>query len=238
MLVPLISRGWRRWRIRAALSAASAVGAVGCSVAHMALPGDFTGHTQVLAARDRSSGSGALVNESFELGPYGVRDVKRDWASVDEATTGDVTRRETTSSYFYVLKTADVHLEGRCTGRSGGAETQLGDGWSLSSSVRARLECECGPVASLKIEHDEGSVVGTLTHRSRVYDLRAVTALEDGSTQSDPAGYRVDGDEPLAAVDVQHPGRVWLKPDTDEPGRAELTCLLAGLMLYQLPRER
>lgn len=204
----------------------------------MALPGDFTAHTQVLAARERSRGSGVLVNESFELGPYGVSDVKRDWASTDEATSGDVTTSDTAGGYSYVLRGSELRLEGRCDARSGGAETDLGDGWSLSSSFRARLECECGPVASLKLEHDGESFVGTLTQRGHVYDLRAINALEGGSAQSEPAGYRVDGDEPLAAVEVQHPGRVWLKPDVAEPGRGELTCLLAGLMLYQLPSER
>lgn len=204
----------------------------------MALPGDFTGHTQVLVARDRSRGSGVLVNETFQLGPYGVGEVKRDWSSTDEATSGEVTTRDTEGGYSYAMRGGELRIEGRCNGRSGSAEADLGRGWSLSSNFHARLECECGPVASLKLEHDGESFVGTLTHRSRVYDLRAITALEGGSAQTEPAGYRVDGDEPLAAVEVQHPGRVWLKPDVDEPARGELTCLLAGLMLYPLPGGR
>lgn len=204
----------------------------------MALPGDFTGHTQILVARERSRASGVLANESFELGPYGVRDVTRDWSSTEEATSGDVTTSDTGGGYAYVLRGGESRLDGRCSARSGGAEMDLGEGWSLSSSFRARLECECGPVASLKLEHDGESFVGTLSHRNRVYDLRAITTLEGGSDQREPAGYRVDGDEPLAAVELQHPGRVWLKPDVDEPGRAELACLLVGLMLYRLPSER
>jgi hypothetical protein len=243
MFVPLISRGERPAAARARRREAAAVlaaglAAGGCSVAHMALPGDFMGHTQVLAARDRSRASGALVDESFALGPYRVSDVERDWSSTDEATHGDVTSSDSVSGYAYVLRGEQVRIDGRCNARAGGAETDLGDGWSLSSNFRARLECECGPVASLKLEHDGESFVGTLGHRSRVYDLRAVTALEGGRAQSQPAGYRVDGDEPLAAVEVQHPGQIWLKPDVDEPARAELSCLMVGLMLYQPPNER
>lgn len=87
-------------------------------------------------------------------------------------------------------------------------------------------------------EQDGDAFVGTLTHRSRVFDLRAVAALHRRAARQEPAGYRVDGDEPLAAVEVKPPGRVGLKPNVKEPGRAELTCLLAGLMLYQLTPER
>jgi hypothetical protein len=220
------------------LAVAAVVAASACAVRHMALPGDFARHTQVLEARDRSRASGALANESFALGPYEVSRVVRDWSSKDEASSGDVTTSATQSGYAYALLGRELELDGRCNVRSGGAATDLGDGWSLSSGFHARLQCDCGPVASLKLEHDGESFVGTLSHRGRVYDLRAITALEGGGAQSEPSGYRIDGDEPVAAVEVQHPGRVWLQPELDEPARAELTCLSAGLLLFQLPAER
>jgi hypothetical protein len=219
-------------------AAGATLGVLACSVAHMALPADFAAHTQVLEARDRSRSSGLLADESFALGPYRVSDVDRDWDSTDETTSADVTISKTESGYSYALVAEAVRLEGRCGARSGGSEADLGKGWSLTSGSYSTLECRCGAVASLKLDNDGEAIGGTLTHRGRIYDLRAVTALEGGGEQDQPTGYRVDADAPLAAVEVQHPGRIWMTPQIEEVTRMELTCLFAGLMLYQAPDER
>jgi hypothetical protein len=47
----------------------------------------------------------------------------------------------------------------------------------------------------------------------------------------------VDGQGVTAAVDVLGPGRVWLGKGLDEQQRKDVTCVLAGLLLYQPPKK-
>ena len=54
----------------------------GCSTAsQMVVPADVSGGLDVIAVTDRSIWSGALADETFNLGPYKVTDVERDWDS-------------------------------------------------------------------------------------------------------------------------------------------------------------
>jgi hypothetical protein len=47
------------------------------------------------------------------------------------------------------------------------------------------------------------------------------------------AGFRADLDgRPLGAVEVLHPGRIWLSRSLDDTERRQLGCLFAALMLY------
>ena len=70
----------------------------------------------------------------------------------------------------------------------------------------------------------------------RTYQVEPVHTTEDGES-SDPSGFRVDGDGPLGAVEVIHPGQAWLKKGLAEPARSHSACLFAGLMLYKPPSD-
>ena len=69
------------------------------------------------------------------------------------------------------------------------------------------------------------------------YQVKAIYDREGGMSAGGPAGYRVDGQSPTAAVDVLGPGRVWLAKDIAPQQRTDVICVLAGLMLYQPPKK-
>jgi hypothetical protein len=52
-------------------------------------------------------------------------------------------------------------------------------------------------------------------------------------SSGNPSGYRVDGDSVQAAVDVTHPGKIWLDKSLSQAARDQLTCIFTGLMLYK-----
>jgi hypothetical protein len=204
----------------------------------MAVPAEFVEHGQVLEAKDRSRGSGILVDESFAFGPYAVKKVDRNWDHTRESSAGAVSTKTSEGGYSYQLEAGALKLVARCQARSGGTEADLGKGFSLSTGGHASLDCRCDAGASLNLEGDEETFRGTLTLDDRLYTLRAILELENGSEQRLPAGYRIDADEPLGAVEVEHPGRAWLPEDMPESSRIKLSCLFAGLMLYQPPTLR
>jgi len=69
------------------------------------------------------------------------------------------------------------------------------------------------------------------------YQVKAIYDREGGMSAGGPAGYRVDGQGVTAAVDVLGPGRVWMAKGIDAQQKTDVTCVLAGLMLYQPPKK-
>jgi len=234
MSCPIAHRPCRR-APRALLAALAFT--LACSTVHMPVPPELAEHTELLEARDRSR-LGGLASESFELGPYAVKDVDRDWDETDEAGSDSVTTTKTEGGYTYRLGAGALTLAGRCRVRSGKSEVDFGKGFTASAQGFARVECDCGAGASLNLEGDVDSYAGTLSLEGRPYTVRAIMQDDDGWDQKSPVGYRVDGDAPLGAVEVAHPGRVWLRRDLEEAGRAKLSCLFTGLLLYQPPELR
>jgi hypothetical protein len=55
-----------------------------------------------------------------------------------------------------------------------------------------------------------------------------LSACGAGWACRDPPGYRLDGEDPIGAVGVAKPGRVWLSKALDERQRDDLACLFAG----------
>ena len=55
---------------------------------------------------------------------------------------------------------------------------------------------------------------------------------------ADAGGYRVDAAGPVATTDVLYPGIVWLNKMLDSNEREDLTCIFAGLMLYQGKKDK
>ena len=79
---------------------------------------------------------------------------------------------------------------------------------------------------------------GTLKAHADNFQLKAIYDRE-GAMLSDgtPAGYRVDGQGMVGAVDVLGKGRVWVQKKLAADQRADLACVFAGLLLYKPPRE-
>jgi hypothetical protein len=61
--------------------------------------------------------------------------------------------------------------------------------------------------------------------------------LEGNKTSIGPAGYRFEGDgsSPVSAVDITHPGRVWLHESLSPEDRAAVGCAAAAILLEPKP---
>lgn len=219
-----------------------ALAGIGCGGGWgMAVPADIAQQSEELKIQDRSSWSGALVDESFRLGPYRVSDVDRKWNSTRTQELFAFNDSRTKGGYAYKLNAQDATLEGQCATEEREQSKQLGDGAELSNVV-AKLGCACRDAQGETTLLLDGSTTtqyqGTLKGPDYQYQVTALSQRDNGRMAShDPLGYRVDGESPIGALGVVKPGRVWLAKSLPEPARRQLTCLFAGLLLY-MPPER
>jgi hypothetical protein len=99
-----------------------------------------------------------------------------------------------------------------------------------------KIACTCdGEAGKAELVMTDGG--RTMKVGDKEYKVEPINAVEGGGTQSNPTGFRADGDGPLGAVDVGHPGQVWLKKGLDDGTRSTTTCAFVGLMLYKAPSE-
>lgn len=219
-----------------------AVVSIGCGGGWgMAVPADVAQQAEELPIQDRSSWSGALVDESFRLGPYKVSDVDRKWNSTRTQELFEFADSRTTGGFGYKLNAQDATLEGQCATENREQSQQLGDGAEFSNVV-AKLGCACRDAQGEATLLLDGSTAtqygGQLKGPDFAYQVTALTQRDNGRMAShDPLGYRIDGEGPIGAVGVVKPGRVWLAKSLAEPARRQLACLFAGLLLY-MPPER
>ena len=221
------------WVTRLGLGLAT-VGSVGCAAARMAPPADVASGSDVLQVQDRSRASGALADESFKLGNYSVTDVDRDWDSSSGSSFGGFGDKTKTTGYAFKLEGGGEALSGQCASET--KEKSVFSGGGAVSWGSVRITCACsgaGEGAEIVLSKAENK----LTLDGKKYKVAPVHTTEDGGESSDPSGFRVDGDGPLGAVEVVHPGQVWLEKGLEEPARAKASCLFAGLMLYQPPSD-
>jgi hypothetical protein len=208
----------------------SSVSVSGCATPRMAAPADIAGASEVLAVSDRSRASGAFVNEGFKLGNYQVIDVDRKWTTTDSAGFGPWSKETKTTGFSYALAEGGKKLPGKC------ASVSKSQGFGGRSWGSVSIACECDGEAgkAVLVMTDTGR---TMKMGDKEYKVEPINAVEGGGTQSNPTGFRADGDEPLGAVDVGHPGQVWLKKGLDDATRAKTTCAFVGLMLYKAPSD-
>jgi hypothetical protein len=208
----------------------SSVSLVGCATPRMAAPADIASASEVLPVSDRSRASGAFVNEGFKLGNYEVVDVDRKWTSTDSAGIGPWSKETKTTGFSYVLASGGKKLPGKC---SSVTSSQGVGGFSWS---QVKIACGCDGEAG-KVELLMTDTGRTMRVGDKEYKVEPINTVQGGGTQSDPTGFRADGDEPLGAVEVAHPGQVWLKKGLDDATRAKTTCAFVGLMLYKAPSD-
>jgi hypothetical protein len=199
-----------------------------CATARMAAPADIAGASEVLTVSDRSRASGAFVNEGFKLGNYEVVDVNRKWTSTDSTGVGPWSKETKTYGFSYALAKGGKKLPGKCSSTE--SSHSIG-GFSWGG---AQTACVCegdgGKAEILMTDESQTMKVG-----GKEYKIQPINALEGGGKQSKPAGFRADGEEPLGAVEVVHPGQIWLKKGLDNATRDQTTCAFVGLMLYKEP---
>jgi hypothetical protein len=199
-----------------------------CATARMAAPADIAGASEVLTVSDRSRASGAFVNEGFKLGNYEVVDVNRKWTSGESTGVGPWSKETKTTGFSYALAKGGKKLPGKCSSTSS-THSIGGFSWG-GTQIACVCEGEAGKAEILMTDESQTLKVG-----GKEYKLQPINAVEGGGTQSKPAGFRADAEEPLGAVEVVHPGQVWLKKGLDDATRDQATCGFVGLMLYKQP---
>jgi len=147
-----------------------------------------------------------------------------------------------TVDYRYTLFAPGSRLTGHCSSegsRMGGEEPE---GWS-GGVDDAALRCTCGAAdssADLVLVHADAPSTGQVTLASGDYQLRGLSDVEGSANLLGiQTGYRVDGAVPLGAVEVMHPGRVWLSTELVAGERDQLSCLHGGdRLMRRTPSER
>jgi hypothetical protein len=219
------------------------LGITGCAGPRMLPPKDVSEGSKVLEVVDRSRASGAFVDESFKLGAYQVKDVDRDWNTSKKSSGFFVSKTTTTTGCSFKLAAGSETWEGVCgmTGTTKGIGNS-GDGVQWGSD---ELSCECkrgNDSASVEITSNQADakhrVGGSLKLGDASYIVQVVNETDGSNFTNKPAGFRFDSNAgALAALEMLYPGRVWLTSRLPEEQHAAVSCISAGLMLYQPPKD-
>jgi hypothetical protein len=224
-----------------ALSAAVASAAlIGCASPQMVVPPDVGGATDAVPVAGRSQASGLFVNEDFTIGDFAVANVSRGAKSTSKFGAFGGFKSDSQTGYSFDLKKGAESLHGECVAEASEGGFSLGG--ITASNKMAKLGCACGndaaPAANVVLSSSTTSDYGgTMKAQEATYQVKAINDRQGGLSSGGPAGYRVDGDSVVAAVDVLGPGRVWLAKSLDGTQRQNVTCVLAGLMLYKPPQK-
>lgn len=245
----MASRNWSRWLRNAAWGGVVIAGA-GCSALRMVPPADVEATSDALEATERSSFTGAWVDESFRVGPYRVAKVDRDWdhasgwsagLGADEEGGLGYGKESIRSAFAFEFEEPErtETLPASCKSLDTEKGLSLGKLGKFSSRD-FNLRCTCGSglsAVTLELGGEPNDPTGRIALRGANFEVTPVHETNASST-FDPAGFRVDQDgQPVAAVEVLRPGRIWLSKALLQEERRQLGCLLAGVMLYVQPSE-
>jgi len=211
----------------------------GCAAQRMAVPQDVGKTSDEIVISDRSGMSGALVDESFTMGPYRVTDVSRKWDSTSSSTVAGVSSTDAKGGFTFGVKAPQGELKGTCASHQ--ADKSVGLLGGTFGTQNYDVICQCGGAtqAAFTISADTTShYKGTVTAGSTSYAIAGVYTDDKGSTSGSPIGYEVRGTDPVGAVEVSGKGRVWLSKTLDPGARADVACLFAGLLLYKPPASK
>lgn len=202
----------------------------------MATPTDLVASSDEIDVTNRSQFSGALADESFDLGPYRVTDVSRKWNTSTQTEIPGYSGASSNGGFSYQFHGTARDFAGSCSIDSNEDDYHLEGGATLSFQF-AGLGCTCNSShgnASLLIDDTESEEKAWLrTSQGGRFELSSIYDIEGGGVSNTPTGYRADSPSAsLGAVDVTRPGRVWLARDASDAEREEAACLFAGLMLY------
>ncbi len=226
-------------RMSGAVLCLSGLVVIGCGSPRMLAPGDVVGVSEELTVANRSSWSGALADESFQLGAFSVTAGDRDWNSRSEVEVMGFSKERTQGGYSFNLEGDGVALPGKCATEVRERSQDLGGGLEVGNEKQS-VGCFCkaeGVIAYFSVRATTTKKYkGDLRVNDVPYQISGVYERESGPDSGDPTGYRVDSPNgPIGAVDVVQPGRAWIANALPAEQRAPLACLFAGLLLYQPP---
>jgi hypothetical protein len=226
-----------------AVLAGAVLGTVGCASLRMVPPQDVAGTSDVFEATGRSPMSGALVDESFRIGPYAVAAVERDGQTSGRTSSGEaslvgtflrVSRDDIRNGYAYRFQEGPDALAGRCEALTERKEVAIGERNQVTT-LESTLVCTCGSgdgAAKLVLGHAGTGPCGQVTLARGTLDVMPVRETNAAWRVTKPAGFLVGkGPDAIGAVEVLRPGRLWVSKALDAAERRQLGCLLAGVML-------
>jgi hypothetical protein len=222
---------------------AMGLSAAGCAGPRMVAPQDVAQGSQILDATDRSSMSGALVNESFKLGSFAVSDVDRDWNKKSGFAVAGYSNDTTTTGYSFKLKGGDGAWDGSCASSANDKGVKVMGGSVDWGKTKITCQCKQGATTALVVLNaaspdSNKKATGELTVGDAKYEVSPVNDTDKSNFTSGAVGFRFDGqDGAVGAVEVLRPGRVWLNARLPEAQHLPVACVSAGLMLYQAPTE-
>ncbi|ALT79173.1 hypothetical protein [Paucibacter sp. KCTC 42545] len=224
----------------AALLSVLLLSACALPTARMTPPPDIAPNADVLEVANRSSFIGALVDESFDVGPYRVTEVKRGWGSNSSTTLGNVTVQKSSSGFRFGFNGTADHWQGRCDYRAQSRLVQLGNVGNLEED-KANLRCSCRSdnkerEVSFDLDDEWRPLRGALLIDASRYEVQQYSfGRHRGGLKSPASGYRVEREgngTGVAAVEVLHPGRIWLQRSLPAEQREPMACLMSALMIY------
>jgi hypothetical protein len=211
-----------------------------CASPRMVPPPEIAQGSQILDAQNRSSATGLFVDESFDLGTYKVSKVDRKMTTNSSLSVNSFASNKTKTGYSFAFGGGQGSWKGTCTYASDQKNLSILGG--EASYSQGGLVCECSDgsrTSRAEIGRQGEKLTGSLSAGGESYTLSPVFDTEPKMAGGMVAGYRFDAaDGPRAAVEVLHPGRVWLGQKLPESEREPSICAMAGLMLFVEPSEK
>ncbi len=201
-----------------------------CSGMAMRAPADIASQSEVLHSSDRQSWGVSKGRGSFSMGPYRIDDVERHPVTQSGYSVFGFGKQVMKTSYDYAFSDGGFHRHGHCDQEQNKPTT----------AYSGKIVCRCGAPGQdvFTVDIGEDAKEGTLSLAGQSYTVTPLRERESGKKVDEPLGYRIDGAKPLGALEIE--GRVWTHGSLDEATRAQLVCMMSGLMLmrpvtYQRP---
>jgi len=221
------------------LLALTVAGGLGCTPLRMGAPADLAQQSDLIQVTDRSRMSGAFANESFKMGPYEITNVDRKWNSSSSGSILNFSANEAKTGYAFTFKTPQGESKVQCGSKAKQKNTSV-LGFDITTS-QDDIGCACeGPGASSKVmlsAENSDAPNGPVTTRGGALSAVAVMQFSNGSRSRTPVGYEFRSQTVVGAVELAHPGQVWMSKALDDQARADVACLAAGLLLYLPPKQ-
>jgi hypothetical protein len=196
----------------------------------MRAPADVASQSELLVASDRQSWGVTKGRGAFSLGPYRIEDVVRHPVTQHGYSVFGFGKQVMQTRYDYAFSDGASHRQGHC----------IQEQDKPTTAYAGRLSCRCGAADAdaFTVAIGADAKEGSLTLQGQSYKVTPLHQRESGKQHDEPLGYRIDGDAPLGAVELE--GRVWTQRALDEGARAQLVCMLSGALLlrpvtYQRP---
>ena len=204
-----------------------------CTSPRIATPTDLAPLADEIAVTDRSRASGMLANETFGMGPNKVTRVHRGATSSSSSSFLGKESSDSQSYYDFDMTTPVGVYKGSCGVRAFSEETHLGN-WVIGGSGAEVLDCNCGGagegVTRAYVElapQSRGALVARGGGAAPLKPLGAGSAFS-----AMPIGWEAGENPPIGAVELSHPGRVWINRTLPAGEQADVACLFGGLLLY------